>query len=501
MDERTSRAEKVIRLRESGVDPYPHLYVRSHTIGEAREAYKADQDMLKASPVQLAGRLIEVRRMGKVIFARIEDQDDAIQIYLALDKTQDYLRFKELVDRGDFVGVEGPLFVTKTGELTVQTHRFELLAKALQPMPEKFHGLKDLETKRRQRYLHLMSDGEARQLFRKRSQIFSSVRNFMEGHGFLDVQTPMLQPIYGGAAARPFVTHHNDLKRDLYLRIAQELYLKRLIVGGFDRVYEMAPVFRNEGIDSTHNPEFTMMEAYQAYADYSHMMDLVEALVRHVAQEVNGSYELPSREVDGSQVKIDVGKPWRRLAYFDALREYAGVDLSPSASRVEALGAAESVGILGGDLEGLGSEQIIGEIFDQRVEEKLIEPTLILDYPAALCPLTKRHRESPLLAERFEPYIAGFELGNAFSELNDPEYQRAQFVAQGRAAQAGDEEAHPMDDDYINALEYGLPPTGGLGIGMDRLVMLLTGMSSIRDVILFPLQRQLPEERNRGESR
>ena len=499
MDERTARVEKVVRLRESGVDPYPHSFRRSHTIAEARAAHESNPGAGPDERFRLAGRLTAVRRMGKANFARIEDQDDSIQIYLTLDKTEDFPRFKELVERGDFVGVEGPLFVTKTGEVTVETQRFDLLAKALQPMPEKFHGLKDVETMRRQRYLHLISDLDARQLFRKRSRIFASVRAFLEGRGFLDVQTPMLQPIYGGAAARPFVTHHNELKRDLFLRIAPELYLKRLIVGGFDRVYEMAAAFRNEGIDSTHNPEYTILEAYQAYADYTDMMELTESLVRHVAQDVNGSFELPPRKVGDRDITIDVGKPWRRLTYFDALREYAGVDLSPSASRDEALAAAKPAGIATGDFDGMGPEQIIGEIFDGRVEEQLIEPTFILDFPAALCPLTKRHRDDPLLAERFEPYIAGFEVGNAFSELTDPEYQRSQFLAQGRAAEAGDEEAHPMDEDYINALEHGLPPTGGLGIGMDRLVMLLTGMSSIRDVILFPLQRQLPGEQQ-GEA-
>lgn len=497
MDERTARVEKLERLRESGVDPYPHEFRRSQTIAEALAAYHADGAI---GPVRLAGRLTEVRRMGKASFARIEDEDGSIQIYLTLDKTQDFDRFKELVDRGDFLGVEGPLFVTKTGEVTVETHRFDLLAKALQPMPEKFHGLKDVETMRRRRYLHLIADSEARALFRKRSRIFAAVRTFLESRGFLDVQTPVLQPIYGGAAARPFVTRHNELKRDLYLRVAPELYLKRLIVGGFNRVYEMAAVFRNEGIDSTHNPEYILLEAYQAYADYTDMMELTESLVRHAAQEANGTLELPPRKAGGQEVVIDVGKPWRRLPYFEALREYAGANLAPDASREEAAAAAEGAGIPADDLDGMDAAHIIGEIFDRRVEEQLIEPTFILDYPAALCPLTKRRRGEPLLAERFEPYVAGFELGNAFSELTDPEYQRSQFVAQGRAAEAGDEEAHPMDEDYLSALEHGLPPTGGLGIGMDRLVMLLTGASNIRDVIFFPLQRRLPGDRQEEDS-
>ena len=497
MDERTARVEKLERLRESGVDPYPHEFRRSQTIAEALAAYEADG---ATGPVRLAGRLTAVRRMGKASFARIEDEDGSIQIYLTLDKTQDFTRFKELVDRGDVLGVEGPLFVTKTGEVTVETHRFDLLAKALQPMPEKFHGLKDVETMRRRRYLHLIADAEARALFRKRSRIFAAVRTFLEGRSFLDVQTPVLQPIYGGAAARPFVTRHNELKRDLYLRVAPELYLKRLIVGGFDRVYEMAAVFRNEGIDSTHNPEYILLEAYQAYADYTDMMELTESLVRHAAQEANGTLELPPRKVGGQEVVIDVGKPWRRLPYFEALREFAGADLAPDASRDEAAAAAEAAGIPADELDGMDAPHIFGEIFDRRVEERLIEPTFILDYPAELCPLTKRRRGEPLLAERFEPYVAGFELGNAFSELTDPQYQRSQFIAQGRAAEAGDEEAHPMDEDYLSALEHGLPPTGGLGIGMDRLVMLLTGASNIRDIIFFPLQRRLPGDRQEEDS-
>ena len=497
MDERTARVEKLERLRELGVDPYPHEFRRSHTIAEALAAYHADGD---AGPVRLAGRLTAVRRMGKASFARIEDQDSSIQIYLTLDKTQEFTQFKELVDRGDVLGVEGPLFVTRTGEVTVETRRFDLLAKALQPMPEKFHGLKDVETMRRRRYLHLIADQEARTLFQKRSRIFAAVRAFLEGRGFLDVQTPVLQPIYGGAAARPFVTRHNELKRDLYLRVAPELYLKRLIVGGFERVYEMAAVFRNEGIDSTHNPEYTLLEVYQAYADYTDMMELTESLVRHAAQEANGTLELPPRTIGGREIVIDVGKPWRRLPFFEALREYAGADLAPDASRDEAAAAAEATGIPAADLDGLDAARIIGEIFDRRVEERLIEPTFVLDYPAALCPLTKRRRGEPLLAERFEPYVAGFELGNAFSELTDPGYQRSQFLAQGRAAEAGDEEAHPMDEDYLNALEHGLPPTGGLGIGMDRLVMLLTGASNIRDIIFFPLQRRLPGDRQGEDS-
>ena len=495
MDERVSRAEKVDRLRELGIDPYPHEFRRSHTISEVRKLHEEQKDGADAIHIKVAGRLIGIRRMGKANFAHLEDQDAKIQLFLTADKTQEFQQFKELVDRGDMLGVEGDLFITRTGELTVQVDQFWMLAKSLQPLPEKFHGLRDVETMRRQRYLHLIVDSEARQLFQKRSRIYSTVRAFMEQRGFLDVQTPVLQPIYGGAAARPFETHHNALNRKLYLRVAPELYLKRLIVGGFDRVYELAPVFRNEGVDATHNPEFIMLEAYQAYADYTDMMQLVEDLMRQTAHVANGTLKLPPRAIQGREVEIDLGAPWRRLPYLDAISEFAGVDVSSVNTRGEALEAAKAAGLDTAALEGMTWEQIVEEIFDQKVEEHLIEPTFLMDYPAALCPLTKRHRSDPRLAERFEPYIAGMELGNAFSELSDPVYQREQFLAQGRRAEAGDEEAHPMDEDYLTALEYGMPPTGGLGIGMDRLVMLLTGATNLRDVMLFPMQRQLPSER------
>ncbi|MCI0769856.1 MAG: lysine--tRNA ligase [Chloroflexi bacterium] len=489
MDEREARRAKLQRLREKGVDPYPHRFDRSHTIAEARRLGEEAGDDPEPARVRLAGRLTAIRRMGKASFAQLEDQDARIQLYLTVDKTEDFQSFKELVDRGDMVGVEGTFFVTKTGELTVQAERFVLLAKALQPLPEKYHGLRDVETMRRQRYLHLIADSEARQLFIKGSRIVLLVRAFLDQRGFVEVRTPTLQPIYGGAAARPFRTYHNELKRDLYLRISPELYLKRLIVGGLDRVYEIASVFRNEGIDSHHNPEFTLLELYQAFADYTDMMKLTEELVRFVAQEVNGSLTLPARSVDGHEVEIDLGPPWRRLTYMDAIKEYAGVDVSTVGTRDEALAAAAGAGLTVTELQELTWEEILGRLFDERVERRLVEPTFIMDYPAALCPLTKRHRSDPRLAERFEPFVAGMELGNAFSELSDPEYQAAQFALQRERAQSGDEEAHPTDDDYVTALEYGLPPTGGLGIGLDRLVMLLTGAASIRDVILFPLQR------------
>lgn len=502
MDERLARTEKVKALRAAGVEPYPHAFARSHSVAAARslgEAWKAALTSGSEPPapgprVRLAGRIVGIRRMGKASFAHLEDQDGRIQLYLATDKTKQFELFKDYVDRGDIVGVEGTFFVTRTGELTVQVEAFTLLSKAIEPLPEKFHGLKDLETMRRQRYLHLISDPEARQLFIKRVRIVALVRSFLESRGFLAVETPILQPIYGGAAARPFETTHNVLKRKLFLRISPELYLKRLIVGGFDKVYEIGSVFRNEGIDSIHNPEFTLLELYQAYADYTDMMNLTEELYRYVAQGVNQSTILPARKIAGKEISIDLGQPWRRLAYLDAITEYTSVDVSQVSDQADALEAARRAGLDTNALTALSWEEILGEIFDQRVEEHLIEPTFIRDYPAGLCPLTKRHRADPRLAERFEPFIAGMEMGNAYSELTDPAYQAEQFNRQRERAAAGDAEAHPMDEDFLKALELGLPPTGGLGLGIDRMVILMTGATSLRDIILFPMQRQLPAD-------
>ena len=488
MDERSIRIEKVARLRQQGINPYPYGFDRSHAIAEALHLWPQDAEG-HGPQVLLAGRLIAVRRMGKAIFAHLEDQDARIQLHLSLDRTREYGSFKDLVDRGDIVGVTGSLFYTRTGELTVAVEEFTMLAKAVQPLPEKYHGLRDLETMRRQRYRHLIVDPEARQLFKKRSRILSLVRAFLDERGFLDVQTPTLQPIYGGAAARPFVTHHNELHRDLYLRIATELYLKRLVVGGFDKVYEIGAIFRNEGIDSTHNPEFTLLELYWAYADYTDIMALTEELIRFVAQELNGSLKLPPRTVGDRTVEIDLAPPWRRLTVHQSVQQYAGVTLSPGSTKAEALAAARQAGLTDEGLEGMSADELVMLIFEKRVEEHLVEPTFIVDFPASLCPLTKPHRDEPRLAERFEPYMAGMEIGNAYSELTDPAYQAEQFAVQRKRSLSGDEEAHPVDEDYIFALEHGLPPTGGLGIGLDRLVMLLTGASSIRDVILFPLQR------------
>ena len=497
MDERSVRIDKVARLREQGVDPYPYRFDRSHTIEAARPLWPEGEEG-HGPQVRLAGRLIAMRRMGKAIFAHLEDQDARIQLHLAADRTRGYTSFRELVDRGDMLGVAGSLFYTKTGELTVAVAEFTLLAKAIQPLPEKYHGLRDLETMRRQRYRHLIVDAEARQLFKKRSRTVSLIRRYLEERGFLEVHTPVLQPIYGGAAARPFVTHHNELHRDLYLRIATELYHKRLVIGGLEKVYEIGPVFRNEGIDSTHNPEFTLLELYWAYTDYTDIMALTEELVKHVAMDLNGDLTLPSRSIGGQTVEIDLAAPWKKLPFHEAIALHAGVAAAAVSSREEAVTAAVQAGLNVDELRNMNKDQIMGQIFDHRVEEHLIEPTFIVDYPAALCPLAKRHRTDPRLAERFELYIAGLEMANAFSELSDPAYQAEQFEMLRRQAQGGDEEAPPADEDYLIALEHGLPPTGGLGLGIDRMMMLLTGATSVRDVILFPQQRQLPSEGKDG---
>lgn len=489
MDERSIRIEKASRLREQGINPYPYRFDRSHTIEQARALWP-EGSVGDGPPIQLAGRLVAVRRMGKASFAQLEDQDSRIQLHLTADRCPDYALFKEFVDRGDIVGVHGTLFFTRTGELTVAVDALALLSKAFQPLPEKYHGLRDLETMRRQRYLHLIVDADARHLFEKRSRAVSSARSFLDERGFLEVQTPTLQPIYGGAAARPFVTHHNELKRDLFLRIATELYLKRLTVGGFEKVYEIGTVFRNEGIDASHNPEFTLLELYWAYVDYTDIMDLTEQLYCSVAQTLNQSLTLPTRFVGGREVTLDLTPPWRRLTLHRSLSEVAGIELSPGSTKEEAIAAALRAGIQHDGLQDLSTDEITLHLFEELVEAQLIEPTFIMDYPASLCPLTKHHRDDPRLAERFELYMAGVECANAYSELSDPTHQAQQFAAQRHKAVAGDQEAHPVDADFLTALEYGMPPTGGLGIGVDRMIMLLTGATNIRDVILFPLQRQ-----------
>jgi len=438
---RQIRIEKLEKIRQLGIDPYPARWEKL----ESRIKNKELRERELGTKVVAAGRIMAWREHGKIIFADLRDDSGKIQLVLKKDKLSTLSsQLSALLDIGDFIGVEGKLFKTDAGELSIEVENLTLLAKSLRPLPEKREGLKDIETRYRKRYLDLLVNPEVKKVFEARTKIISSMRNFLDQRGFLEVETPTLQPVYGGATARPFVTHHQALDIDLYLRIADELYLKRLIVGGFEKVYEICKDFRNEGIDREHNPEFTQMECYWAYADYEKMMQLCEKMVISVAKEVLGTLEF---EYQGK--KINLKSPWKRLEFSEAPKEEDG------------------------DLDAA----------------KIIEPTFVINYPRKISPLAKASSQNLEVVERFEPVIGGLELGNAYSELNDPLVQREIFVRQAKARTAGDEEAHPMDEDFVEALEYGMPPTGGLGIGVDRLVMLLTNQRSIRDVILFPTMR------------
>ena len=481
-----------------GIAPYPYRFQKTHSCREIRDDFETIQ--ASESEVVLAGRLIALRGHGKAGFADLRDDEGRIQLYAKSELIgEEGFQLWKLFDIGDFIGVTGRLFRTRTGEMTVEARQVELLAKAIRPLPvpkEEVRGeervvhdaFSDKELRYRRRYLDLALNPETREVFRRRSAIISAIRSFLDAKGFLELDTPVLQPLYGGAFARPFVTHHNALDMRLYLRISNELYLKRLIVGGFERVYEFSKVFRNEGIDRSHNPEFTLLELYQAYADYNDMMRLTEALFAHVAENVVGSTQI---SYQGEEV--DLTPPWKRMTMREAIETFGGVGIE-GASASDLKKVCEKLGI---EVEaGANAGQMIDEIFDGRVKPNLIQPTFIVDYPVALSPLAKRHRKDPELTERFEPFICGWEVGNAFSELNDPLDQRTRFEDQMALREGGDEEAQVLDEDYIRALEYGMPPTGGLGVGIDRLTMLLTDAPSIRDVILFPHMR--PEEAREG---
>ena len=481
--ERDRRIAKLETLRGLGVAPWPYRFERTHRIAEAVAA--GEELCISTETAALAGRVMAIRGHGHTSFGNIKDGSGTIQFYIKdADVDEKAWTLFRLLDLGDIIGVRGPLFRTKTGELTIRIESFELLSKALLPLPEKFHGLQDKELRYRQRYVDLIANDEVMETFRIRARIIDAIRRFLVERGFLEVETPILQPIYGGAMARPFVTHHNALDMDLYLRIADELYLKRLIVGGMDRVFEFCKDFRNEGMDRSHNPEFTMLECYAAYWDYNDMMAFVEELYGRLCEEVLGGTTI---SYDGAE--IDLAPPWRRMTFFESIAEVTGKDLR-NADEKALRKAAEAHHVA---IEGVaGRAGLIDAIFSELVEPKLIQPVFITDYPVELSPLAKAHRSEPGLVERFEPYIAGFEAGNAFSELNDPLDQRARFEEQAGMRAAGADETHPVDEDYLRALEHGMPPTGGLGIGIDRLVMLLTDSHSIRDVILFPAMR--PEQ-------
>ena len=475
------KAEKLERLRAAGIEPYPYRYERNASAAECRanaEAWiGADREL------SLAGRLMSQRVMGKSSFGHLEDKSGRLQLFLRRDELTEeaYQLFTKLVDVGDHLGVKGRLFLTKTGELSLRVQDLCLLAKAMHPLPEKYHGLQDPELRARQRYLDLAANAEVRALFERRSRILRLIRDYFESAGFIEVETPVLQPLYGGATARPFVTRHNALDRQLYLRIADELYLKRLVVGGMERVFELGKIFRNEGMDRAHNPEFTMLEAYAAYWDYGDMMDLVESLYHQLVLALFGEPRFRYGEV-----QIDITPPWPRLDYYDALAQHCGRDLR-EAGREELAAYAREMEI--GLAPEWGKGKILDAIAARTVEPALVQPVFLIDHPQDISPLAKAHRSKAGQVERFEPFIAGMEVGNAFSELNDPAEQRRRFEEQMGLRAKGDQEAQVLDEDFLRALEVGMPPTAGLGIGIDRLVMLLTDTHHIRDVLLFPMMR------------
>jgi len=485
-DQLQVRREKLSELREKGLDPFGKRFERSHLAAEILEKYseleKEELDTQNIS-VTIAGRVMTKRGKGKAGFAHVQDLSGQIQIYVRQDAVgEEQYEIFNLIDLGDIVGIKGQIFKTKVGELSIKASSFEILSKSLRPLPDKFHGLKDVEQRYRQRYLDLIMSEESKQTFITRSQIIRSIRNYLDHNGYLEVETPMMHAIAGGAAARPFVTHHNTLDMTLYMRIAIELHLKRLIVGGLEKVYEIGRVFRNEGVSTRHNPEFTMIELYEAYADYQDIMELTENLVAHVAQEVLGT-----TTVQYGEYEIDLKPQWKRLHMVDAIKEYTGVDFWNVTSTEEAKQLAKENGIAYKETMEYG--HIVNEFFEQKVEEKLIQPTFIFGHPVEISPLAKKNPDDPRFTDRFELFIVAREHANAFTELNDPIDQRERFEAQLVEREQGNDEAHDMDEDFVEALEYGMPPTGGLGIGIDRLVMLLTNSASIRDVLLFPQMR------------
>ncbi|MBN3553015.1 lysine--tRNA ligase [Fictibacillus nanhaiensis] len=480
------RREKLTALTEKGVDPFGTKFDRTHTaadlVSEYGEKEKEELDNEEIS-VTLAGRIMTKRGKGKAGFAHIQDLTGKIQIYVRLDAVGDeqYELFNT-IDIGDWVGVTGLVFKTKVGELSIKAKDFQLLTKSLRPLPDKFHGLKDVEQRYRQRYVDLIMNPEVKDTFISRSKIIRSMRRYLDDNGYLEVETPTMHSIPGGASARPFITHHNALDMELYMRIAIELHLKRLIVGGLEKVYEIGRVFRNEGVSTRHNPEFTMIELYEAYADYLDIMELTENLVAHIAEDVLGT-----TTVTYGDYEVDLKPRWKRVHMVDAIKEAAGVDFWPEMTDEEARALAKEHNVPVKDNMSYG--HVVNEFFEHFVEEKLIQPTFVYGHPVAISPLAKKNPEDPRFTDRFELFIVGREHANAFSELNDPIDQRERFEEQLKERAEGNDEAHMMDEDFVEALEYGMPPTGGLGIGIDRLVMLLTNSPSIRDVLLFPQMR------------
>jgi len=476
------RREKLAALQAEGRDPF---LITKFDFDADSAAIKADYEGYEERCVKVAGRLMSKRGQGKVMFCDLQDSTGRIQLFVKIDEMgeEEYARFKKN-DIGDILGCEGKVFKTKTGEISVRTSKITLLSKSLLPLPEKYHGLTDKEARFRQRYVDLMVNPEVKRNFVVRSKFIKFMRNYLDNMNYIEVETPVLNTIAGGASARPFITHHNTLDIDMYMRIATELPLKRLIVGGMDRVYEIGRIFRNEGMDPKHNPEFTTVELYQAYADFHDMMDIAEGIIAGAAKEILGTYE-----VEWLGQKIDLTPGWRRLSMVDAVKEYAGVDFGAVTDDAEAVALANSIGVELADAAEKTWGNALYATFDQRVEEHLIQPTFITMYPVEVSPLTKKSPVDPRLTERFELFVCHSELANAYSELNDPIDQRARFQKQVEQRERGDDETEMMDEDFLNALEYGMPPTGGMGMGIDRCVMMLTGNDTIREVILFPTMK------------
>lgn len=505
-DLRATRLEKVNQLKALGLNPYAYRWEISHHAAELQSKYA---DLAPGEEVDLevsiAGRILAKRVFGKLAFFTLQDETGTIQLYLDKKKIQEMMaqvdadafeHLKQLTDVGDFLGVKGTIRRTEKGELSVSVTHYEVLTKSLLPLPDKWHGLTDVEKRYRQRYVDLIVNPEVRETFRRRALITAAIRRYLDQQGFIEIETPVLQPEAGGAEARPFITYHNTLEMELYLRIATELHLKRLIVGGFEKVFEMGRIFRNEGVSTRHNPEFTSIEVYQAYADYDDMMTLTEKLITYAAEEVLGTLKIHYQGQD-----IDLTPPWRRVTMHEAVQERTGLDFTQFQSLEEARSAAKAAGITGTE-DCMSIGKLLNEAFEQKVEQMLIQPTFILDYPVEISPLAKPHRSKPGLVERFELFIVGRETANSFSELTDPIDQRERLEAQAARKAAGDLEANSVDEDFLTALEYGMPPTGGMGMGIDRLVMLLCDCASIRDAIAFPLLKpeSSGELKTKGES-
>jgi lysyl-tRNA synthetase, class II len=480
---RAEKRRKLHQLKEKGLDPFPHNYKPTHKVKDVVDAHNGIETgaVLNDVKVKMAGRLMTRRDMGKAAFFNFQDQTGSIQSYIRLEELQSKDKeFFTLVDIGDWIGIEGFVFKTKKGELSIHCTAFQIICKTLEPLPEKYHGVVDVELKYRHRHLDLIMDKESREVFEMRSKIIREVRRFLDGRGFLEVETPVLQPIYGGAAAYPFSTHHRTLDMKLFLKISPELYLKRLIVGGFEKVYEIGKNFRNEGIDRSHNPEFTMLEYYETYTDYFDQMKQFEELVAHVVKTIRGSTKITYQGKE-----VDFTTPWRRITVLDGIREYGKFD--PEKMSDDEL--FKKIKELGSEMKKPeGRAFMIMEAFDLTVEQNLWHPTIVMDFPKEISPLTKSHRTTPGLVERFEPVLCNMELGNSYTELNDPEDQRARLEEQEKSRMV-DEEAQPMDEDFLLAIDTGMPPTGGVGIGIERLVMVMTDRPSIRDILLFPTMR------------